>query len=374
MRIKVIDGYRAIAVLGVLWVHIWSFYGTPSSFVWKLDIARLMSFFGTGVDLFFVISGFCMYLMYVSKKNTFATKNYLHYIKKRWLRIAPAFYVAILVYGLFNVDFNIGSFDYLYALKNMTFTRTLFEEPTQYGNHFWSLCVEWHFYLVLPLILLAINRHDFYKAILGCIIFCLLFRVLVWRHDDDPFNIINYLIFNRLIEFIIGMVAGYLYFTNRRYWINSTAYGILMGAAVAFTGRLLMLAEMQNRMDTLGWIARVMDMPLLTLGFAIAILATLNTQTIFRKLLESPLFILIGKYSYSMYLWHWIIAEHLVFLFKSIFNVKHTFLQVNITFAVSLIILFPLSALSYKFFESFYFRKKPISPAGLTDIELKKIF
>ena len=55
-RLKVLDGFRAIAVLGVLWAHIWMFFGNPSFLVFKIDVAKIVSFFGTGVDLFFVLS------------------------------------------------------------------------------------------------------------------------------------------------------------------------------------------------------------------------------------------------------------------------------------------------------------------------------
>jgi peptidoglycan/LPS O-acetylase OafA/YrhL len=66
-RISEIDGLRAVAVLGVLYVHVWSFgCGTVGMHVGPIDINRVMSLFGTGVDLFFVISGFCMYMMYKS--------------------------------------------------------------------------------------------------------------------------------------------------------------------------------------------------------------------------------------------------------------------------------------------------------------------
>ncbi|HEY9302611.1 MAG TPA: acyltransferase family protein [Phormidium sp.] len=102
-RIAPVDGLRAVAVFGVIWAHVWAFgSGIP---VWSLgkigsinlDLNRAISVIGTGVDLFFVISGFCMYLMYAQKQTKFAWNTYATFLKKRWLRIAPNYYVAALV-------------------------------------------------------------------------------------------------------------------------------------------------------------------------------------------------------------------------------------------------------------------------------------
>lgn len=124
MRISKIDGYRTIAVVGVVWTHVWSFFGNPPIIIFGLNIAGLLSFGGTGVDLFFVISGFCMYLMYVSKERQFNFHNYWVYLKKRFIRIAPAFYTAIFAYSLIAANFNLIEIDWKYNLLNASFVRT----------------------------------------------------------------------------------------------------------------------------------------------------------------------------------------------------------------------------------------------------------
>ena len=353
-RIKVIDGFRTIAVLGVLWAHIWMFAGAPSGKFMGIEFARLMSFFGTGVDLFFVISGFCMYLMYVSRQTHFTFSYYFSYLKKRWLRIAPAFYAAIIFYGLFNVWFNIFLFDTGYALKNAFFIKNLFPDITQYAPHFWSLCTEWHFYLVLPFIVYGIHHFPFYKTIFLLFLCSLIFRFFIWIPNNDPFNIINYSIANRLVEFLAGILAARIYLDGRKERIFQTTSGLIIGVAVAFTGRFLMSADMQERTDMIGLSSRMMNLPLLTAGFALVIINALQHRTWFAALMETRIFTSIGKYSYSMYLWHWVIADQL-----TRYCIWHwsfsPFLQVNLIFLMSVTILYPVSILSYKMFESFYF-------------------
>lgn len=141
-RIAPVDGLRAVAVLGVIWVH-WAFgCGTP---VWSLgkissvnlDVNRAISAIGTGVDLFFVISG-CMYLMYAQKQTKFAWNTSATFLKKRWLRIAPNFYLAALVcaVGFLLVGKPFPWFD---LLAHASFTQTLLPHTGTLAAPFWSL-------------------------------------------------------------------------------------------------------------------------------------------------------------------------------------------------------------------------------------------
>lgn len=99
-RIKVIDGLRTFAVLGVIWTHNWSFwFHQPKAEIFKIDIHRLLSVGGTGVNLFFVISGFCMYLMY-GKRGETNVSSFLSFIKNRYIRIAPACIVSVIITGI----------------------------------------------------------------------------------------------------------------------------------------------------------------------------------------------------------------------------------------------------------------------------------
>ena len=89
-------------------------------------------------------------------------------------------------------------------------------------------------------------------------------------------------------------------------------------------------------------------------GFrAVAVLGvSLNGKSVLRSFLETKFMNRIGKYSYSMYLWHWIVAYTVVYYGKGI---------ATIPFIISLLILFPVSLISYVLFERFYFQKKFIT-------------
>jgi peptidoglycan/LPS O-acetylase OafA/YrhL len=113
----------------------------------------------------------------------------------------------------------------------------------------------------------------------------------------------------------------------------------------------------QDRTDIIGYFSRVLNIPILTAGYSLMIINSLNVNSLFSKMLESKFFIFIGKISYSMYLWHWLIAETIsIYIYKNI--TSNNVYGLFITFFLSFIILIPISKMSYFLFESFYFRRK----------------
>ncbi|HEY9851394.1 MAG TPA: acyltransferase family protein [Leptolyngbyaceae cyanobacterium] len=145
-RIAPVDGLRSFAVLGVIWAHIWLFCGNPTLVLGKIssisiDLHRAISMIGTRVDLFFAISGFCMYLMYARKQTKFEWKTYIIFLKKRWLRIAPAFYVAALACAIAYL-FVGKPFPWFDLLSHATFTNIWFPNTGGLAAPFWSLATE----------------------------------------------------------------------------------------------------------------------------------------------------------------------------------------------------------------------------------------
>ena len=124
-RIPEIDGLRAVAVLGVLYAHVWAFgLGAPPLHLGPIDINRALSVFGTGVDLFFVISGFCMYAAYGSYEEAFSWDRYGRFIASRALRIYPAFIGAMLFAAVVHAH-KTGDFPLFQVLTHLTFTHIL---------------------------------------------------------------------------------------------------------------------------------------------------------------------------------------------------------------------------------------------------------
>ena len=101
-RFEAIDVLRGLAALGIalyhvrvdLWVGWHSAFG-PQSGLFNRVLALLalpIPFFGGGVMLFFVVSGFCIHYPYVLRREKFQT---LPYPRRRLLRIYPPYLVAV---------------------------------------------------------------------------------------------------------------------------------------------------------------------------------------------------------------------------------------------------------------------------------------
>jgi peptidoglycan/LPS O-acetylase OafA/YrhL len=170
-----LDTLRGMAVLLVVIFHGFSFAATVSKFsgIARIFVAATAGGW-TGVNLFFVLSGFLITgILFDSKSRP---DYYSRFYIRRALRILPAFYLLLLLLlvlprtGLFEQrhvgwPFVVLSFFYL---ANMT---GFFGVPGQYGA-LWSLAVEEHFYLLWPWIIRKLTRRAALWCAAGIVVAC----------------------------------------------------------------------------------------------------------------------------------------------------------------------------------------------------------
>nr|BDT31527.1 acyltransferase [Myxococcus sp. MH1] len=149
-RMDGLDVLRAFAILGVLVFH------APAAVHDAVPYAVRFAFAHgwMGVDLFFVLSG------YLVGRQVFATEEgptlgaqLRTFWLKRWMRTLPLYFVVLALYALkpwlVGTPFVGGGWHYALFLQN-------FGHPRDFVQS-WSLCVEEHFYLVLPLLAFALG-------------------------------------------------------------------------------------------------------------------------------------------------------------------------------------------------------------------------
>ncbi|WP_254511131.1 acyltransferase family protein [Anatilimnocola floriformis] len=159
-HIPALDGIRGLAIL---LVTIYRFAGTHDGGLpsW---LQPAMEFGTHGVDLFFVLSGFLI------TGILFDAKGEAHYFRnfyaRRTLRIFPLYYgtLALVLVGLPLLGLGISWLNATGDLNSLWWYGSNIR-MSQTGlwnfgglNHFWSLCVEEHFYLVWPLVIFACSR------------------------------------------------------------------------------------------------------------------------------------------------------------------------------------------------------------------------
>ena len=218
-----LTGLRGVAALWVALWHTWRFSGRPV-YEWQLlgfsiDFTPLIRTGWAGVDMFFVLSGFVLALPYCQARlGQRSPLPWSEYFRRRLLRVLPAYYVQLVILvgvawvlsGSFPLSVQ-DLFSYLGMLHNI-----LPPESRLINNVYWTLPVEFDFYLVLPLMSLLLVPRKWGILLLGSILLVVLYRYgLFWGYMMDKPTPEKVVILNqlpgRLDQFVSGMVAAYLY-------------------------------------------------------------------------------------------------------------------------------------------------------------------
>lgn len=305
-----IDGLRALAVLAVIIFHInpeWM----PNGFL--------------GVDVFFVISGFLItrILYEAGSRGIWSLSDFY---AKRIRRILPVFFVVVLLslalaYWLFlpNDALAVGksaiaaiffAANFYHARHSDYFDAGAEEQPLL---HLWSLSIEEQFYFIFPALLLgllALGRRFRPRAqrgsrpfVLGVLIsLAVLSLALAWF----PLEALGinldayYLSHTRFGELLVGSVLA-VWSSRERKPLGQRQASLLGGIAVA----LLLISFYSQGIFTSPWFPGLLAL-IPTLATALLIYANASGSP-FRRLFALSPVVWLGRLSYSLYLWHWMV-------------------------------------------------------------------
>jgi len=155
-RIAYIDGLRALAVLAVVAAHI-GYYGITDD----TPLRHVLQEGAHGVDLFFVLSGFCLAYPTLAKVAATGSTSFdvTDYAGKRLVRIVPPFYIAtalFLMLGFVAAFFGHGFGNLILPSNVGEFASPLLfldGRVPMLNTSFWTLMVEFRWYFVFPLLL-----------------------------------------------------------------------------------------------------------------------------------------------------------------------------------------------------------------------------
>lgn len=229
-RLLEIDILRGVAAFAVFLFHASIIAGFPKRTLPPFDffgyeisgLPNIFSFGATGVNLFFVISGFCLSLKPL-QKGLHSVDN-KSYFKDRLARIYPAYIVAVF-YSLavtlfFNNEWTVAE---LFAVL-VFFQGFIQEWHFGLNGALWSMATEVQFYFAFPFMFILFQRLQPVKFIVGILIFVVGYRLLIVqipsaamviggiRSDTFFMNMLP----GRLFEFSLGMVLAYYWIFNRR--------------------------------------------------------------------------------------------------------------------------------------------------------------
>lgn len=285
-----IDGLRALSIIVVVFYHA----GVP--------------YFGggfVGVDVFFVISGYLITSIILTEmgQGTFALTAFY---ERRARRLMPTLSIVLLATFVASLVI-MTPYDLMLVGKSMFYTLILsanlyFADQTGYFSpamehapllHIWSLAVEEQFYIVWPLVLIAILRYARRWAVAAAAVLLLVsFAANIVVLEEKP-------------------VAAFFYPHTR-------AWQLLAGSILAFgvpgLGRaareLLALAGLALIVGSVVWIDSSLAYPgyfaiAPTLGAVCLIWAGQSELSSVGKVLRLAPLVFVGLVSYAWYLWHW---------------------------------------------------------------------
>ena len=180
--IPTLDGWRGFAVLAVILFH-----GRTGFFGQNSELTKLSAHGFLGVDLFFAISGFLICGLLLQEYQSDGGINLRRFYIRRLFRILPPYYAVLAVLCALSV---LGAIHLNYSNlpSCLLFYRNykplgMDEQGGFYTAHFWSLAIEEHFYLIWPMLLIAVKPK---RA--GKVAFLLAMAVFAWRVLEGHFQ------------------------------------------------------------------------------------------------------------------------------------------------------------------------------------------
>jgi len=264
--------FSSVIVLRGLAAFIVGLFHFTKGFSHEDSLMKLMTSNGwMGVEVFFVISGFVIPYSLLTKNYRF--RNYGKFLIKRIVRIHPAYVLSVFIVILLNY---LSSQFHLYQGDPFSWSTALVLQHFFYVVEFfdniwlnpvyWTLAVEFHYYLLIGVLIAIWNTNNRIWTVSTFILFIGLSLL-----DVDPIKFLGY-----TDIFAIGILCAFL----KRDIINKMVYtvgALLLGCLIFYNHGLTL---------------------------AILTLSTSMIMAFYSNLLNKSAFIFLGNISYSLYLLH----------------------------------------------------------------------
>ncbi|TGK28190.1 acyltransferase [Leptospira gomenensis] len=316
-EIPALNGVRAFAILLVILYHVW----LPFPAADFPDFLKIVfSNFNSGVDLFFVLSGFLIYSGILKYENDPDSFDKTKFFVSRTLRIFPAYYFCLFVlYFYFTIQIDrLGKIPNPteFQIAEMTSLREILQNS--YADFFyvsnyserrlslvgWSLSIEEQFYLILPFFSsFFLLRRDFILRISVLILLYLIpsaFRIYYAFQNSD----ISVLIYShtRMDALIAGMILAEL---ETRFRKNENE-SLIISNFYPWIATVFLILGHSFPLET--WIRRTIGFNFLNIGYGFLIASALKPGSFFSSLMGVSLFRPVARLSYTMYLWNILIG------------------------------------------------------------------
>lgn len=329
-----------MAACSIVAVHVWGVSMPDGERLWSAGaVGNAVSTLSAGLTLFFTLSGFLLYRPFAAAiARGRERQSFRAYLQNRFLRIAPAYWVILLMTAVVFGAASVRSSDGLLGVGRLTDPLELGQSLLLLQNYrpatvvtgigpAWSLAVEMVFYLCLPLLVLMAaalaRRARGHRARIAALLappavlllIGLTGKLAAWQllpggvmdgYGTDWHSVVERSFWAQADLFAFGMIAAVLHVemsegrvTLPRGWrIGAAALAVLVFVPSAWTMRR---GEHSYLLQNTG--------EALAIGIALAAI-TITDRSRARapwivRVLESPVFVAVGVASYSLFLWHY---------------------------------------------------------------------
>lgn len=355
-----LDGLRAIAALYVMLHHgVLQYYnGADLGKVHGLEKFFTYFFFQgrLAVDLFIVLSGFCLMLPILKNGYTLKGGTLLFY-KKRVIRILPPYYLAMIL-SLVLIQFFIGDFsgyhwDYSIPvtgkdiLTHIFLIYDLFLDSGSKINHvFWSIAVEFRIYMLFPLILFLWRRIGWLFTFVAAALFCCIITALLFLLNSyvgglnlQPPGVNPY-----LLLFMFGMLSAYIAFGDFKHSIKK--YELVTYFIVSLLLYYISFKISFKHSDNL-FLSEIPDIIFgISCSLLLLISAKQNMFPLIQNFFSKKMLVMVGSFGYSLYLIHAPLIQVITLYIVEPLKLNRIY-SVLLLLVLCLLIIIPLSYLFF---------------------------
>ena len=310
-RIHGLDTLRSAAIALVFMYHYMCFVSGDATFGWASTIGW------TGVDLFFVLSGYLIGNQLFAGAAGGRTLSLPNFYARRLLRTLPNYYLVLALYFLLPAIMGGNPPPPLW--KFLTFTQNYQLTPGTAFSHAWSLCIEEQFYILLPAVVLLAARYGksirlAWIVLAGVTLAGITLRSVLWVKYgrvadgaiDGYYPNVYYSSFCRGDEFMPGIALALLKNFHRPLWERLMRHGRAI-LAIGLSATAVMAWGLLNFYDIdhygYGYFMSGFGYTLAAWCFGLLVLAALSPASLLHRV-RVPGASHLAVWSYAIYLSH----------------------------------------------------------------------
>ena len=347
-----INGFRGLAILLVIVHHLFIPYYGPQAVSQNASLAialvgALVRNCARGVDIFFILSGFVLYLPYARDRRQFdGCSSVKHFYLHRAARLLPLYALVVLVGMTFHPINPIGGARWYLELGGLVTTLFVFSPhgfmpPSNIV--LWSVGVEIWFSILFPFLVILSQRLPFERIVIALTAISTIFAFAgVNIHVDRVGQFLPFTngAFGKSFEFVLGMYVAKIFVSIRKETLRGSNRFLKVVVGIVGCGTAVALHEVFSGEN---WM-HPMDTLLFCVSFSLVLLnVLLGSRSLQTAMSVWPLQLL-GCMCYSIYAWHGIVLNSII---PSGASVHETLKEIPLFLVLTIF----LSAITYRFVE-----------------------